>query len=226
MRTHAIGRTWAFITPLFVELVGSSVVACTLCLVGISEPTRSNHRANSFVDVILSCVSGHATCKLALFLKFVFCTQVCAVQAAKSDLLQPFIVFTPCWNIATCRDALSLMSRLWLWSAGAECTLCRRTHDGRVAQLSSFDFLCGIKRIGVALAAMSLDFRLTVSLCAVWPSCCALEGCIAPATTLSRFTHARSHYRENWGGCHNSGRSVVCTLSFRMPAACWSCRNS
>ena len=106
VRTHSIGRTWAFITPLFVEFVGSSVVACTLCLVGISEPTRSNHRANSFVDVILSCVSGHATCKLALFLKFAFCTQVCAVQAAKSDLLQPFIVFTPYWNIATCRDAL------------------------------------------------------------------------------------------------------------------------
>ena len=74
VRTHSIGRTWAFITPLFVEFVGSSVVACTLCLVGISEPTRSNHRANSFVDVILSCVSGHATYKLALFLKFAFCT--------------------------------------------------------------------------------------------------------------------------------------------------------
>ena len=106
MRTNSDGRTWAFITPLFVEFVGSSVVACTLCLVGISEPTGSNHRANSFVDVILSCVSGHATCKLALFLKFAFCTQVCAVPAAELDLLQPFIVFTPYWNIATCRDAL------------------------------------------------------------------------------------------------------------------------
>ena len=132
VRTHSIGRTWVFITPLFVQLVGYSVVPCTLCLVGISEPTRSNHRANSFVDVISTCVSGDATYKLALFLKFVFCTQVCAVPAAELDLLQPFIVFTPCWNIATCRDALSLMSRLWLWSAGAACTLCRRTHDGRV----------------------------------------------------------------------------------------------
>ena len=103
VRTHSIGRTWAFITPLFVELVGSSVVAHTLCLVGISEPTRSNHRANSFVDVILTCVSGDATYKLALFLKF---AQVCAVPAAELDFLQPFIVFTPYWNIATCRDAL------------------------------------------------------------------------------------------------------------------------
>ena len=89
--------------------------------------------------------------------------------------------------------------------------------DSPRPQLSSFDFLCGIKRIGVALAATSLEFRLTESLCAVWPSCCAREGCISPATTSRRFTRARSHYRENWGGCHNSGRSVVCTLSFHVP---------
>ena len=104
--THSIGRTGAFITLLFVEFVGSSVVACTLCLVGISEPTGSIHRANNFVDVILSCVSFHATYKLGLFQKFAFCTQVRAVQAAKSDLLQPFVVVTPYWNIDTCRDAL------------------------------------------------------------------------------------------------------------------------
>ena len=107
------------------------------------------------------------------------------------------------------------------WSIFAACTLFKRTHDGLIHRARNFLHVISScvdsKRIGVALAAMSLEFRLTKSLCAVWPSCCAREGCIAPATTLSRFTHARSHYCKNWSGCHNSGRSVVCTLSFRVP---------
>ena len=136
VRTHSIGRSGAFITLLFVEFVASSVVACTLCIVGISEPTGSNHRANSFVDVILSCVSGHATYKLALFLKFAFCTQVRAVQAAKSDLLQPFIVFTPYWNIATCRDGC-LAFRCGLLAPRAFCAD-GRTVDGLIHSARNF----------------------------------------------------------------------------------------